>query len=216
MTPTLDQLIIRDDVLYVPAWEWNSDEPTLLGHHVVTQVKGAAQRSETERSVPTFDVMFDNGWVVSLALLFAASPAPNEWVSGMIAGTVYPGYGSIVTDGSAMRSFTLVPPTQFIPIIEEVAIRPRRTSQRYIEDALIAAHIESSPHYAGEGEYRLKVEDGGVPVWAIVGAMTETGDNAGTVARDYGVPREAIVAAWSFYQRHREAIDARLAENDAA
>ena len=78
--------------------------------------------------------------------------------------------------------------------------------------ALIAAHIEPHPRYAGEGDVRLKIVDGGVPVWA----MTENGENADLVASDYGVARAAVAAAWAYYQQHREAIDRRLAENDEA
>lgn len=82
--------------------------------------------------------------------------------------------------------------------------------------ALIVAHIEPHPWHPGEGDVRLKIEDGGVPVWAIIGAMTENGDNADAVARDYAVSQAAVMAAWAYYQQHREAIDRRLAENDRA
>lgn len=83
-------------------------------------------------------------------------------------------------------------------------------------DSLIARHIEPYPGDARIAEYRLRVEDGGVPVWAIIGAATETGDNLDAVARAYHTSREAVEAAWAFYQRHRAAIDARLDENDPA
>lgn len=84
------------------------------------------------------------------------------------------------------------------------------------EAALIAAHIEPHPHRPGEGEVRLRVADGGVPVWAIIGALTESGDNADAVAHDYDVPRDAVHAAWMYYGLHRDAIDRRLAENESA
>jgi uncharacterized protein (DUF433 family) len=58
---------------------------------------------------------------------------------------------------------------------------------------------------------RLKVIEGGVPVWALIGALTETGENAEAVARDYRVRRLAVDAAWAYYRRHRAAIDAKLA-----
>lgn len=83
-------------------------------------------------------------------------------------------------------------------------------------DALIAAHIEPHPHYPGAGEVRLKVEDGGVPVWAIIGALTPSGDNIDAVARDYAISREAVVAAWAYYGLHSDAIDYRLSENELA
>lgn len=84
------------------------------------------------------------------------------------------------------------------------------------EDTLIAAHIEPHPHHPGEGEVRLKVEDGGVPVWVIIGATTKAGDNLAEVAHDYDVSNEAVTAAWAYYERHHAAIDCRLAENALA
>lgn len=78
-------------------------------------------------------------------------------------------------------------------------------------DRLIAHYIEPYPGRPDPAESRLKVDEGGVPVWALVGALTEDGGNAEAVARDYRVRRAAVDAAWAYYQRHRAAIDARLA-----
>lgn len=80
-------------------------------------------------------------------------------------------------------------------------------------DHLIAQYVEPYPGRPDPAEARLKVDEGGVPVWALIGSLTEDGDNADAVARDYDVRREAIDAAWAYYQRHRAAIDARLAES---
>jgi len=80
--------------------------------------------------------------------------------------------------------------------------------------ALIAAHLEPHPNRPGEDEWRLK--ERGVPVWAIIGSLTPTGDNAARVAHDYGVSPEAVAAARVYYRRHRSLIDARLAANRAA
>jgi uncharacterized protein (DUF433 family) len=82
-------------------------------------------------------------------------------------------------------------------------------------DALIAAYIEPHPGNPGIAEYRLRVEENGYPVWAIIGSLPAYGDDIEQAARDYSVSREAIEAARAFYQRHREAINDRLAANRA-
>lgn len=73
---------------------------------------------------------------------------------------------------------------------------------------------EPDPIRPGFGEYRLK--DRGVPIWAIIGSLTEDADNVEEVAEAYGLPREAVEAALAFYRRHHAAIDARLAQNVAS
>jgi uncharacterized protein (DUF433 family) len=83
------------------------------------------------------------------------------------------------------------------------------------DDALIARHIEPYPGDPGIGEYRLRAEDNGYPVWSIVGSLAPDGSNADQVARDFGISREAIEAARAFYARHKQAIDDRLAANRA-
>lgn len=70
---------------------------------------------------------------------------------------------------------------------------------------------EPDPARPGFGEYRLK--DRGVPIWAIIGSLTEDADNIDEVADAYDLPREAVEAALAFYRRHHAAIDARLAQN---
>jgi uncharacterized protein (DUF433 family) len=82
-------------------------------------------------------------------------------------------------------------------------------------DALIAAYIEPHPGKPGIAEYRLHVEQNGYPVWAIVAYMTITSDNTEQVAREYQISPDAVEAVRAFYQRHQEAIDARLAANRA-
>lgn len=78
--------------------------------------------------------------------------------------------------------------------------------------ALIARHVEPHPYKPGRAEWRLK--ERGVPVWAIIGALTPTGDNADQVADDYGISREAMAAARAYYERHKALIDARLELNN--
>ena len=73
---------------------------------------------------------------------------------------------------------------------------------------------EPDPDYPGFGDYRLK--DRGVPIWAIIGSLTEDADNISEVAEAYGLPRDAVEAALAFYRRHHTAIDARLAQNKAS
>lgn len=84
------------------------------------------------------------------------------------------------------------------------------------EDVLIERYLEphSDPRKAGYSWYRLK--ERGVPVWAIIGALMPNGANADAVAEDYGVSREAVEAAQSFYRQHREVIDARILLNTEA
>jgi uncharacterized protein (DUF433 family) len=75
-------------------------------------------------------------------------------------------------------------------------------------DMLIRQYIEADPARPGKAEARLV--DSCVPVWALIGHYQ--GD-AERVARDYGVPLDAVKAALAFYHRHREIIDDRLAAN---
>ena len=82
------------------------------------------------------------------------------------------------------------------------------------DQALIAEHLEPHPYRAGAEEWRLK--ERGVPVWAIIGVLMPTGENASQVAQDYGVSAAAVAAARAYYRRHRALIDARLAANRAA
>ncbi len=78
-------------------------------------------------------------------------------------------------------------------------------------EMLIKRHVEphSDPVKEGDAWYRLK--ERGVPVYAIIGSMTPTFDNADDVADAFAVLREAVDAAIAYYQQHTEAIDARLA-----
>lgn len=79
---------------------------------------------------------------------------------------------------------------------------------------LITTHLEPHSYRAGLDEWRLK--ERGVPIWAIVGALTPAGDNAAQVAADYAVSPPAVEAARAYYRQHRALIDARLAANRAA
>jgi hypothetical protein len=91
----------------------------------------------------------------------------------------------------------------------------RELTERDI-DLLIARHIEPYPDDPRIGEYRLREEFNGYPVWSVIGSLAPDGSNAEQVARDFVIPRAAIEAARAFYARHRQAIDDRLAANRAA
>ncbi|MGI8690900.1 MAG: hypothetical protein ACR2M3_20160 [Thermomicrobiales bacterium] len=76
---------------------------------------------------------------------------------------------------------------------------------------LIERHIEPHPDPVKEGDAWYRLKERGVPVYAIIGSMTPTFDNADDVADAFAVSREAMDAAIAYYQQHTEAIDARLA-----
>jgi len=78
-------------------------------------------------------------------------------------------------------------------------------------DALIAKYIE--PHPAKPGRAYARVREYGVPVWALIGFLTEDFSNADQVARDYGIPHDAMDAAIAYYQQNKSHIDAWLLIN---
>jgi uncharacterized protein (DUF433 family) len=78
---------------------------------------------------------------------------------------------------------------------------------------LVAEHIDANPHGRGPSEARLA--EHGTSVWAIVAYWNATNHDTVEVARDFGVPVEAIEAALAFYRRHKDLIDARLLLNAA-
>jgi uncharacterized protein (DUF433 family) len=83
------------------------------------------------------------------------------------------------------------------------------------EQALIDRHIaQDGADCEPEGATLAAT---GAAVWAIVGYWRDAvGGDEEQVAADYAVPVEAVRATLAYYRRHREAIDARLAANDAA
>ena len=78
---------------------------------------------------------------------------------------------------------------------------------------MIDRYLEADPVDLDRAAWRLK--ERAVPVWAIVGTLTEDGENAAQVAADYGVSAEAVAAALVYYRHHSCVIDARLAANAA-
>jgi uncharacterized protein (DUF433 family) len=83
-------------------------------------------------------------------------------------------------------------------------------------DGLISQYIEPHPDpvKAGHSWYRLK--EHGVPVYAIIGSLTPSHDNADDVADAFGVSRKAVDAAIAYYCRYKADIDYRLAAGHAA
>ncbi len=89
-------------------------------------------------------------------------------------------------------------------------------TRKHATNTLIERHIEPHPDPVKEGYAWYRLKERGVPVYAIIGSMTPTFDNADDVADAFGVSREAVDAAIAYYRRHKAAIDARLAANHAA
>lgn len=83
-------------------------------------------------------------------------------------------------------------------------------------DALIERHIEPHPDPVKERYAWYRLKERGVPVYAIIGSMTPTFDNADDVADAFAVSREAVNAAVAYYRQHKAAIDSRLAAHRAA
>lgn len=79
------------------------------------------------------------------------------------------------------------------------------------DDQLLARYIEEDPDSPGAADARLM--NFGVPVWAIIGYLPAVGHQPHKVAAAYRLPEEAVRAALAYYQRHRCAIDARIAAN---
>lgn len=217
---------IKGDVLSVPAWEWDTRHSTIFRHPVRAE---AFARSDDGHGViaPGAYLTFANGWVLTLGFIVYETPAPHEYRAGVVALSSYWGDGRIVRDPRTYQSLGLVDaPFQLVPRIEEIASLGKWDMARGVivdgarrektPEQLIATHVEPHPLNPGIAEYRLRDEDNGYPVWAIIGDLDPDGANAAQVARDYAISREAVEAARAFYARNKEAIDARLAANRAA
>ncbi|MBI3979812.1 MAG: DUF433 domain-containing protein [Chloroflexi bacterium] len=79
------------------------------------------------------------------------------------------------------------------------------------KEELIAKYITQDARRPEAAEARLA--DYGVHVWAIIGYRQATGEEIDQIAAAYEVPREAIEAAFAYYDRHHHVIDARIAAN---
>ncbi len=65
------------------------------------------------------------------------------------------------------------------------------------------------------GTTDARLREYGVPVWAIVGHWKAVGKSVTTASGDYELPEAAVEAALAYYDRHRNEIDARIADNVA-
>ncbi|HEX5415435.1 MAG TPA: hypothetical protein VFZ25_07200 [Chloroflexota bacterium] len=80
-------------------------------------------------------------------------------------------------------------------------------------DELIAQYIEENPRRQGPANARIMPY--GVAVRAIVGYLGAVQGSAKRAAEDYDLPTDAVKAALAYYERHKQAIDARIAANAA-
>ncbi len=80
---------------------------------------------------------------------------------------------------------------------------------------LIKRYIAEDPYRPGPAEARLTSY--GTRVWAIISYYQQAvNHDLDRVARDYGIPREAIEAALAYYREHQNVIDARILLNDSS
>jgi len=66
-------------------------------------------------------------------------------------------------------------------------------------EMLIKRRIEPHSDSVKEGDAWYRLKERGVPVYAIIGSMTPTFDNADDVADAFAVSREAVDAAITYY-----------------
>ena len=77
------------------------------------------------------------------------------------------------------------------------------------DDALLIQYIAQDPPPAHVGDARLVGSD--LPVWLLVRELKAAWGNVLQVAADYDLPRDAVVAARTYYLRNAAFIDARIA-----
>lgn len=201
-------LVIRDGFAAIPAWGWDSTQDTILGIPIHADVNSAIPVIPSGgQIIPSLHLTFANGWVLALNALFADRYAAGG--PSMIVGTAYLGEGNHVFDRTSYHSIrgNLDDLAVLEATIRQVAIYPVRNW-----DDLIATYIEANPYRPGISDAILT--DYGVPVWAIIGAISLTGATPDEVADGYEVPREAVDAALAYHQRYRPIIDERIAANN--
>lgn len=89
-----------------------------------------------------------------------------------------------------------------------------KQSQTLRDEELIARYI--APHPTKPGADQAIIAGAGVSVWALIGYLRGTGQDAQRVAADYDLPLAAVEAATAYYQQHKALIDSRIAVSDAA
>jgi hypothetical protein len=78
-------------------------------------------------------------------------------------------------------------------------------------DDLIDRYISRHPHRASIADAWLPRY--GYSVWILVDALNATNADIGRVAREYDIPEEAVESVALYYERYREAIDAKILLN---
>jgi hypothetical protein len=86
--------------------------------------------------------------------------------------------------------------------------------------------VGPDPVRPGPSRYRIYMEDWHLPIWPIIGQLkhvTKQDEPAAwdthiiaETAKEWGISLDAMAAALLYYKEHRCAIDAWLAENEAA
>ncbi len=76
------------------------------------------------------------------------------------------------------------------------------------EAALIAHYIVADPLRPSADEARVTGSD--VPLWQIIRDLKAARGNVLAVAARYGLPREVVLAARTYYLWHAAVIDARI------
>src|SRR5947199_9841778 len=97
--------------------------------------------------------------------------------------------------------------------IQKHQMRIPDEAMRRAEEDLIATYIEPHPAKPGFVNYSLKENEGGYPVWAIIGDLAPGILSEEDVIREFRISREALDAALAFYARHRDVIDVRIIAN---
>src|SRR5947209_7926435 len=97
--------------------------------------------------------------------------------------------------------------------IQKHQMRMPDEAREHVAEDLIAKYIEPHPAKPGFVNYSLKEDEGGYPVWAIIGDLAPGILNKADIIREFHISREALDAALAFYERHKDAIDARIIAN---
>ncbi len=82
------------------------------------------------------------------------------------------------------------------------------TTRKLSDDELIEKYVEPDPNDDSPAFWRLKEEEMGVPVWALIAVLADDESNAEQVAQDYRISPEAMDAALAYYRRKGRYIDA--------
>jgi uncharacterized protein (DUF433 family) len=75
-------------------------------------------------------------------------------------------------------------------------------------DIAVAKYIEQHPRKRDPAEARLVPS--GTPVWSLIGYLIGVDWDRERTARDYGIPREAVDAAISYFREHESDLTPRI------